>query len=337
MLRYGIVQTTDERVSGDVTMLFNMNLDTDTFQGPFWGTYTIELPDRGAWEGSVEGKAHSPGYWTYKVVLFGSGDFDGLQIRADGVWRAGQGDRLSGNILQPGRDPVVLPGVAHNEGVLGTIWRTALSLHFPGPGAGEAIVEWLPYGGANMQPMQRHLHFSTGESFEVDDVVSSLFGATGSGSLRITSVGPAVVASARTSNEAPLGTFGQAVAPWRWDDGLGSDYEGWLVGLADSADAGVGFRTNVALQNLWMATVEVEVVFRDAAGQELGRRQTTLRGFEGVQWFRPLAEFAPGGVTAASALVRVVSGDGRVAAYASKVDNRTGDAVQILAFKLPAQ
>jgi len=102
MLKYGIVQTTDPRVSGEVTMQFNMNLDTSTFSGPFWGSYSIELPGRGAWEGTVEGRAHSGAFWTYRVVLFGSGDFEGLQIRANGEWRAGQGDRLEGRIHDPG-------------------------------------------------------------------------------------------------------------------------------------------------------------------------------------------------------------------------------------------
>lgn len=102
MLKYVIVLSTDPRVAGEVTMLFNMNLDTSTFKGPLWGTYTIELPGRGVWEGTLVGTAHSGSFWTYKVVLFGAGEFEGQQVRAQGVWRAGQGDRLNGEIMVPG-------------------------------------------------------------------------------------------------------------------------------------------------------------------------------------------------------------------------------------------
>lgn len=101
MLKYGIVESTDPRVAGEVTMLFNMNLDSSTFTGPFWGSYSIEVPGHGAWEGTLEGKAHSGAFWTYKVVLFGGGELEGFRIRANGEWRAGQGDRLDGRIVDP--------------------------------------------------------------------------------------------------------------------------------------------------------------------------------------------------------------------------------------------
>jgi len=231
-------------------------------------------------------------------------------------------------------DPVMLPAVSHADGANGTQWRTSLALHYPGPGAGEALVQWLPFGQANPTPQEKRVFFSTGESVEFADVVADLFGASGSGSLRVTSVGPAVVASARTYNDTADGTLGQEIAPWRWDDGIGKDEEGWLAGLSDSGDLASGFRTNVGVQNLWVNEVEVEVVFRDAQARELGHRRALLKAFEGVQWYRPLKD-SPAGI--ASALVRILQGDSRVAAYASRIDNRSGDGSTIRAWKLPWQ
>ncbi len=101
MLVYQIVQSTDDRVSGTVTFRLNMNLDSAMFKGQIWGTYQIEVPGRGVWEGTWEGLAHSATFWTYKVVMFGSGEFEGLMIRADGTWKAGQGDMLNGTIKGP--------------------------------------------------------------------------------------------------------------------------------------------------------------------------------------------------------------------------------------------
>jgi len=234
-------------------------------------------------------------------------------------------------------DPVVLPGVAHTEGVPGSRWRTELALHYPGPNVSEALIEWLPFGRDNSEPVRRRVFLATGESVSYRDVLGELFGVTGAGSLRVVSVGPEVVVHARTYNDTGSGTYGQEIGGWRWEDGIGPDEEGWLVGLEETDSWSEGFRTNVGVQNLWLEPVTVEVVFRDREGQELGRRRVELGPFAGVQWFRPLAEYAPEGIRDASALVRIVEGDSRVAAYASRVDNATGDPTTIRATVLPRQ
>ncbi len=111
MLVYQILQTTDDRVSGTVSFRLNMNLDSASFSGPIWGSYLIEVPERGNWEGTWQGTAHSGSFWTYKLVLFGSGEFDGLKIKADGTWKAGEGDMLNGTIKGPSDegDPEAVP------------------------------------------------------------------------------------------------------------------------------------------------------------------------------------------------------------------------------------
>lgn len=98
VLKMWTLQATDNRVAGAVTMRVNLNLDTDTFSGHVWGTYVIEVPGRGSWEGMFEGKVNSALMWTYQVTAFGSGEFEGLQLRANGLWRYGVGDQLSGQI-----------------------------------------------------------------------------------------------------------------------------------------------------------------------------------------------------------------------------------------------
>lgn len=104
MLVYSVVQSDDERVAAGATITFrlNMNLDSDSFSGPIWGTYTMQVPGQGTWEGIWVGKAHSATYWTYGVVLHGTAGLDGLFIRAEGTWQAGQGDRLTGEIVDAG-------------------------------------------------------------------------------------------------------------------------------------------------------------------------------------------------------------------------------------------
>ena len=107
VLVYSVVQSNDSRlpVGSMITFRLNMNLDSDTFSGPIWGTYTVEVPDQGTWEGIWVGQAHSATYWTYQVVLHGTGGLDGLFIRAEGIWRAGEGDRLTGQIVETRQHP----------------------------------------------------------------------------------------------------------------------------------------------------------------------------------------------------------------------------------------
>lgn len=246
--------------------------------------------------------------------------------------------------------PLVLPGMAHQDGALGTRWRSDLVLHYPGPSGTEVRVEWLPYGQANDNPRYVRLWLNSGETKTIREVVGSLFQAEGNGAIRVVWLGEERgFARGRTYNQAAAGSFGQAVEAFSWDDGVDRCYvpenesddpnnvpaswqneeEMWLVGLADSGNDTDGFRTNVGVQNLWRNEAEVEVVWMGADGQELGRRQVRLRAFEGVQWFRPLRELGLGPVENVTAVVRLLSGETRVAAYASVVDNRTGDGVYV--------
>ena len=56
-----IDSTSDERVAGTIRVVMNMNLDA-SYQGPVWGTYEIQVPGRGAWEGTWQGRSME-GLW----------------------------------------------------------------------------------------------------------------------------------------------------------------------------------------------------------------------------------------------------------------------------------
>jgi len=98
LLTGAFVQTTDERVWGPVQVVMNMNLDA-SFHGPVWGSYVVALPGRGNWEGTWHGKYEGMSLATYRLVAHGSGEFDGLELRAVIVWRAGKGESWTGEII----------------------------------------------------------------------------------------------------------------------------------------------------------------------------------------------------------------------------------------------
>lgn len=96
-----IFNTSDARISGTMTEVLNANLDA-AFSGPVWGTSRIEVPGRGSWEGNAEGEIHGPSSLSARGVLHGSGEFEGMKLKAEMIFVAGQGATWVGHILDPG-------------------------------------------------------------------------------------------------------------------------------------------------------------------------------------------------------------------------------------------
>jgi hypothetical protein len=113
-----------------------------------------------------------------------------------------------------------------------------------------------------------------------------------------------VLASARISTTSDGGSYGQFV-PF-----TSSVHGGDLIQIEVSDD----FRTNLGAANTGTARVVARFTAFDAAGSELGTTERVIQPFELVQF--PL--------TVNAARVRV---EGDVLAYASMVDNRSGDAI----------
>jgi hypothetical protein len=107
-----VVETTDPRLSGTAALVMNMNLD-ESFEGPIWGTYAIDVPGRGTWEGTFEGKWEGPTLASYRLIAHGSGEFEDLELRASLVWQAGKGESWNGFVVEPrGCNP---PGHPHSR------------------------------------------------------------------------------------------------------------------------------------------------------------------------------------------------------------------------------
>lgn len=59
----------------------------------------IEVPGRGTWEGTWHGRYEGMALHSYRLVAHGSGEFDGLELRAVIVWQAGKGESWTGEII----------------------------------------------------------------------------------------------------------------------------------------------------------------------------------------------------------------------------------------------
>ena len=119
-----------------------------------------------------------------------------------------------------------------------------------------------------------------------------------------------VLATARISTPSDGGSYGQFV-PFTADA-----HGGDVIQIESDAD----FRTNLGAANTGAQPTVARFTAFDAAGVQVAAIERTLQPGELAQF--PFHSFAPFGVI--NARVRV---DGDVLAYASTVDNRSGDAI----------
>lgn len=221
-------------------------------------------------------------------------------------------------------DPLLLPVAARLAGINETFWQTDVDLVNPGGMVAEVLLEYLPREGP---PRTARRSVGPGRLLRLEDVVGQAFGASGAGALRITPLAGRVTAGSRTYTTGEAGTLGQGVPAAPVSGALRPGRDGRLAGLAQAPDRTGGFRTNLGLVNLADHPVEVTIRLADQGGVELGVLTESLPAARPVQLNEVLRPLAPEGVEHATATISVVTAGGAVSAYATVVDNRSGDTV----------
>lgn len=225
-------------------------------------------------------------------------------------------------------EPLLLPSAAHVDGLNRSVWRTDLEVCNTGPTQATFTIELLPGGRDNTVAVGGTFTLVPGGCRRYPDLVGELFATSGSGALRVTPRAGVVAASARTYCLTTEGTFGQSIPGTPASAGVVSE-GGWrLVQLSQSAMAGEGFRTNVGFLNLEPVPLRVEAKAWFADGQASGLKILDLPPFGFLQDNHFLVEVGAS-APLASVTVRPLTPGARVLAYASVVDNRSGDAIYI--------
>jgi hypothetical protein len=210
-------------------------------------------------------------------------------------------------------------GLAHSPGAGGSVWRSSLALtNRSGAPAGVELRYVFSEGRE-----ERSLQLADGETFHRDDVVRTLFGVNGSsaGYVQIASSTPLTVA-ARTSNQLPAGTFGQALPVYTPEMTIELMGAGVLSGLR----GGAGFRSNIGLVNMSASDCECRVRLVGPRGELL--REWPSVGVGPSSW-RQLNDVMPANAELAAAVVAPGSGCW-MWAYASVIDEATGDPTTIV-------
>lgn len=230
-----------------------------------------------------------------------------------------------------GAETLIVPAAANADGVNNTRWRTDLQVKAFGDEPATFTLELLATGADNTAPEAVTHTVAAGTSLRIGDVLASEYGHDGTGALRLTVVDGRLAAASRTYNTSTDGTYGQAVPAVAASDAIMFGDDADLIQLSRSPDPSVGFRTNLGLVNLIGSPLRVEIDLFTAAGASLGSVARTLQPFEHRQLNDVFRMAGIHDVGDGYAVVRTTTEAGRFIAYASVVDNGSGDAVFLLA------
>jgi subtilisin family serine protease/subtilisin-like proprotein convertase family protein len=233
---------------------------------------------------------------------------------------------------EPSPDEVamVFPVVARAQGAHGTSWRSDVRLFNPSDRHESQVEIFLmpPSGESSVGLRQTLAIVPHGSSLALDDIVESRFGLeSGRGSLVVQDPsGNPLDGTSRTYTTSASGTFGQFIAPLvsgARSTGVG---EPPLVVLPITGD---DHRINIGFTEVEGAVAAVAMTVIDGlTGAALGPSTFYLvDAFENLQLNGGVPGTEPGSAVEPYMTISVVQGQGRIAAYASVIDNRTGDAI----------
>lgn len=208
----------------------------------------------------------------------------------------------------------------HRIGRLGAFYTSDLRLfNVDAVSAHDAVLQFSPAGSGVPRTLTISLPPLTTRA--LDDVVHDAFRTDGYGPLFL-SAAPAVLAATRTSTTAPRGgSFGLAIPADAAASAVGAGPTLVLVPAFRPA----GFRLNVGVTEVTGQPATVEVALRDSSGalRALVPLSVPAGGLVQLNDVYATTNLAPG--PADRIEVRVTGGAGRVAAWATPVDDSTND------------
>lgn len=216
---------------------------------------------------------------------------------------------------------LTIPAVAHADGANNSVWRSDIRLFNPGQNTASVTLTYYPTSGASIP---RVITIGGMQTASLEDIVLATFNqSSGVGGLRISS-DRELLAASRTYNALPSGTYGQDVRAVTGSEAVQSNQVAHLSGLTND-----GYRTNLGLFNLGGAPLDLSLQLRGAGGNAVASRAQRLEANQMVQLNDVFALMGVSASTTGSLSISTTSGSGAYVAYASIVDNRSGDPVYV--------
>lgn len=213
----------------------------------------------------------------------------------------------------------LLPSSARVQGA-GAFWTTDLEVRNAGTAAATATVKFLGHSGDGRGGAERSVTLGPEEARRWTDVLGTLFGlAADWGPILVRSESPGLVVQGETSTPGGGGTYGQSVPAFAPADLVGATARSILGVRQDGS-----FRTNLMLANATEEPLDVDVALVAADGTTRASSRVEVGPFSFAQ--RNVAnDLGVSGVSGAALVVSTPTAGGRFAAYASAIDQVTGD------------
>ncbi len=288
------------------------------------GIFTVETDSGCGWEATTNDA------WIIVTAGIGSGSGSVLfNVAANQTEEQRTGSisisDQSFSIVQDGVDTdavYMVAGIAETEGASQTRWKSDLAILNPGATSAQVDLEYRHDQGTALASVL----VEPGGVVELPNVAVGTFGVPNSAGVVELTASTELIVTARTFNDAPDGTFGQFLPGVTDGEGLVGD----AVAVLSQLNSGSGFRTNVGFVDLGGAGAVVRIRLFDGGGEAVGSDLAEIIPAGG--WFQVNRVFNAADAGACSgcyALIDLAGGEGQVWAYASVVDNSSGDPTTI--------
>ncbi|NOZ95254.1 MAG: hypothetical protein GXP47_11015, partial [Acidobacteria bacterium] len=222
-----------------------------------------------------------------------------------------------------------IPASAHAAGYGGAVWRTDLELHNAGTGSMSCSIDLLKKDTNNASPASHSYTVQAAHALRLGDVLGTKFSFSGTAALRIRLSGGIGVVTSRTYNQTDHGTYGQFIGAVPSGEAIGTGDRAAIIQLTHNRSTNNGFRTNIGLLNTSSSPMDVTIDLYRSSGTKLGSVQVHLKTLSFTQVDKLYEKVTGGDVGDGYALISTNTSGGKFLAYASVIDNRTGDPIYI--------
>jgi hypothetical protein len=247
-----------------------------------------------------------------------------FNITASGTIGGESVDGELGVLVTTGSDRFVL-AVAHATGINQTNWRSDVELHNPERSTARLEISLLERQKDNSNPLKVQVTVPPDTAVRLEDVLASRFSYNGTAALRISPESGTFIATSRTYNALESGTYGQYVPVVPFEDAVPSGKAARLIQLSHNPTLASGYRTNIGLVNPAPIDIQVEIKFFDSDGVSLGKTDVDLLPYEFRQIDKAFELVTNDVVDDGYVVIRAITPNTVFFAYASVVDNLTGD------------
>ncbi|HEY0144377.1 MAG TPA: hypothetical protein VGF48_26070 [Thermoanaerobaculia bacterium] len=249
----------------------------------------------------------------------------------------------------PPPDALIIPAVAHAEGANESFFESDIRVTNLSAQTMKYSVNFTPSGTDGTQKgSSSTIEIAPNQTLALDDILATLFGSgstsvigmleirpTSSQTSSSTSSGTKVsqlstIASSRTYNLTPNGTFGQYIPALPYSSFVGKSTTSTptILSLQQIAQS-ASFRTNFGFAEASGQPATLSMRVYDTANRLLATIPVSLQAGEHKQINAMLAANGINDLADGRVEIEVTSSTGKVTAYASTVDNRTNDPLMV--------